>query len=231
MTPTLAVVIPTLDEAARLPALLADLRALTLPHDTVVADGGSRDGTAAAAGAAGARVVATAPGRGRQLRAGVAATTAPWLLVVHADARLAPAALAEAEALVRAGDRQRWGAWPLRFASPRRAFRVIEWGAGWRWRLFGLAYGDQGLVLHRELYERAGGYPSEPFMEDVALARRLARTGRAVRFRTPIGADPRRYLRQGIARRALGNAWLQARFLAGVPASRLARAYAPEPPP
>ena len=52
-SPVLAVVIPTLNEATRLPLLLSDLEALAVSAEIIVADGGSRDGTRKAAEAAG----------------------------------------------------------------------------------------------------------------------------------------------------------------------------------
>lgn len=63
-----SVIIPTLNEASFLPPLLDALNAQTLaPHEIIVADAGSTDGTVAAAEARGARVVPGGmPGRGQQ---------------------------------------------------------------------------------------------------------------------------------------------------------------------
>ncbi|MCS6931066.1 MAG: glycosyltransferase, partial [Acetobacteraceae bacterium] len=67
--PSLSIVIPTLDEASRLPRTLEALSeaASRFAMEILVADGGSADGTAALAAAAGARVVAAPRGRGAQL--------------------------------------------------------------------------------------------------------------------------------------------------------------------
>ncbi|MGH8572301.1 MAG: glycosyltransferase, partial [Gammaproteobacteria bacterium] len=73
---------PTLDEAPRLPRLLQDLTALTVSHEIIVADGDSADGTRAVAAARGCRIVASSRGRGSQLRAGVAAASGEWILVL-----------------------------------------------------------------------------------------------------------------------------------------------------
>ena len=92
MAAPLAVVIPCLEEADRLPLLLADLA--TAPRgliaECLVVDGGSSDGSGNLAQLAGARLLHSPLGRGRQLQRGIAASTAPWLLLLHADARLQP---------------------------------------------------------------------------------------------------------------------------------------------
>ena len=94
---SLSVVIPTLDEARRLPLLLDDLEALSdLVVETLVVDGGSTDGTDAIARDHGARVIAAPRGRGVQLLAGGTAARGHWIFFVHADCRLPPEA---AEAL------------------------------------------------------------------------------------------------------------------------------------
>jgi len=222
------VVIPTLDEAPRLPRLLHDLSTLTVPHEIIIADGGSRDGTAELAEARGCAVVRSAPGRGRQLQAGVGAARGDWLLVLHADARLTPAAVAEAETALSRPEVQ-FAAWPLAIEGPGAWLRLVERGAALRWRFFGLAYGDQGLLLRRTLYDAAGGYPDYRIMEDVVLARRLGRLARGVRFRHPILADGRRWRREGQVTASLRNVALLLLFLAGVGPERLARWYLPEP--
>jgi hypothetical protein len=150
------------------------------------------------------------------------------LLVLHADTRVSPEALAEAvEAL--ANHQVLCACWPLAIEGKGAWYRVIELGATLRWRLFGLAYGDQGLLVRRSLYHAAGGYPELGIMEDVALIRRLGRLAPIVRFRTPLLTDARRWAREGPVRGSLRNVALLLLYLAGAAPDRLARWYAPEP--
>jgi len=193
-----------------------------------VADGGSSDGTTDLAAAAGGTVVRSGPGRGRQLRAGVEASRGDWLLVLHADAHLAPEALAEAETAIGRPGLQA-ACWPLAIDAPGAWFRLVELGAALRWQLLGLAYGDQGLLLRRTLYDAAGGYPDTRIMEDVVLIRRLARLARVERFDHPIHADARRWRREGRLAGTVRNVTLLLLFYAGVAPDTLARWYLPEP--
>lgn len=226
----LSIVIPTLNEAARLPALLADLSRWPAGHEIIVADGGSTDGTADLAQAAGCRVVSCLAGRGTQLREGARLARGEWLLFLHADVRLSAEALDEAATAIRDPSCVA-AAWPLRLDIGGWPARLIEWGAAVRWRLAGLAYGDQGLLIRREVYHRVGGFPDLPLMEDVVLVRRLRREGGVRHFRLPIVADARRYLREGWLRRMGTNTWLLTLFSLGVPAERLVARYRPEPAP
>ena len=157
-------------------------------------------------------MVASPRGRGRQLRAGVAAAKGCWLLILHADARLSPPAVEEAERAVGQPE-VRHAAWPLRIDGEGWWLRWVERGAALRWRMLGLAYGDQGLLVRRDLYEAAGGFPDTAIMEDVILARRLGQLAPMTRFTHPIVADGRRWRREGAVRGSLRNLALLLLFL------------------
>ncbi len=221
----IGVVVPTLDEARHLPGLLADLERLrkVIPADVVVADGGSGDATPALATAGGARVIAAARGRARQLNAGAHAVRGEWLLFLHADSRL-PAAARRAllAALV---DESGLEAAVFRFAIdlPAPWKRFIELGQALRQRLLALPYGDQGLLIRRDLFQVVGGFPDIAIMEDVATIRRLGR--HRVRLRTlpaAIVTSGRRYRERGALRTWLANSLLISLYLMGVPPRWLA---------
>jgi rSAM/selenodomain-associated transferase 2/rSAM/selenodomain-associated transferase 1 len=239
--PTLSVVIPTLDEAERLPGLLQDLNELAesgglekdpgqdgperITMDIIVVDGGSTDHTPEIAKAAGAVVVTTSPGRGRQLRRGAEATSGRWLFFVHADSRLGPEARTEIRRFLSEDHCESFA--HLRFAldSPRRVHRIVEAGQRIRQRLFGLVYGDQGLVVSRTLYDRVGGHPEWPVMEDVGVIDRLNGVGRRRELSAELVTSPRRYDAEGAVRARLRNAALITLFRLGFPPARLARWY------
>jgi glycosyltransferase involved in cell wall biosynthesis len=79
-----AVVIPTLDEAQSIGAVLSEIPR-DLAREIIVVDGGSKDGTPAVAAAAGARVIAVGRGYGRACAAGVAAASAQARIIVFID--------------------------------------------------------------------------------------------------------------------------------------------------
>ena len=237
MPAPISVVVPTLDAAGELATALASLLPATeagLVREVIVSDGGSADGTLAIADEAGCRVVTGSAGRGAQLSRGAAAARGAWLLFLHADTVLSDGwGRAAASQLARPGQ-----AGVFRLAlKPEEAGRsgaslpprLVAGGANVRARLFGLPYGDQGLLLAQSLYAQVGGYdPDLPLFEDVDLVRRLRRArGRGALRLLPAYAitSPRRYERDGYARRVAANQMLLARYLAGASPARLAARY------
>ena len=225
--PGLSIVIPTLNEEGALPRLLSDLASLQVAHEVIVADGGSTDATVTEARAAGARALRAEGGRGAQLRAGAQIAAAPVLAFLHADARLGAAAVARLEAL--AVDPPPYPcAFGFRIDSSRRIYRLLEPGTNWRARFLGLPYGDQGLVIRGDEYWAAGGHPDQPLMEDVALARALARRGKKIHLLAEtLAVSPRRWERDGPLRRTVSNLTLLVRYLLGASPAGLAARYRP----
>lgn len=226
-TPWVSFVVPTLNEAARLPGLLDDLSAVDLPAEVVVADGGSADGTVELARERPrVRVVAAERGRGTQMNAGARAAGGEWLCFLHADVRMDGAARRDLERAVRSRDVAA-ATWRLAIDGSRPVYRVLEAGARLRHLLGGLAYGDQGLLVRREAFESVDGFPDEPLFEDVAIVRALRRRGELMRFPSALRVSPRRWEREGVLRGTLRNAMLISAYLAGAPPRRLARWYRP----
>ena len=225
MRAPVSVVIPTLDAAGTVGPCLAALSAGALDglvRELVIADGGSTDEIAAVADAAGAVLVVGAPGRGTQLAAGAAATSAPWLLFLHADTVLTPDWTAAVRRhIARTPERAGW--FRLAFDAPGAAPRLVAAWANARARFLGLPFGDQGLLIPRDLYCAVGGYPAQPLMEDVAIARALGRRRLAPLDAVAVTSFLR--YRGGWARRGLRNLTTQALYLAGVPPERLVARY------
>ena len=87
---SLSIIVPVLDEEARIGAALAALAPLRARGaEVIVADGGSRDRTVAIARPLADRVIDAPRGRGAQMNAGAAAASGDVLLFLHADTRAA----------------------------------------------------------------------------------------------------------------------------------------------
>ncbi len=218
----LDVVIPTLNAGGTLSRTLASL----LPGVAVtVSDGGSTDTTLAIAEAAGCRIVQGSAGRGRQLAAGAEAAVRPWSLFLHADTTVGSDGWrAVAGHMVQPDGGRRAASLRLAIDDPAWQARLIERGVAGRVRWLGLPYGDQGLLIHRDLYRAVGGYRDLPLMEDVDIMRRLGRE-RHVALEGEALTSAVRWQRRGWLGQTLLNLTCLSLYGLGVSAERIARLY------
>jgi rSAM/selenodomain-associated transferase 2 len=217
----LAIVVPTLDEEDTVRRFLP--AALAAADEVVVSDGGSRDATVEIARALGARVVTGPPSRGGPLNRGAAAAKAGILLFLHADTTLPPGG---AEAVRAAAARGApGGAFLLRFGADHPMPRLGSWLVSQRTRWLRVPLGDQAQWATRETFERLGGFPDWPLLEDVDFMRRLRRLPGFTVIEQPVTTGARRFVELGTVRTVAINWLIWLLFLCGVSPHRLARLY------
>jgi rSAM/selenodomain-associated transferase 2 len=190
---SVAVIVPTLNEHKTIEGCLRSIEGQNGLDSIVVADGGSTDGTRQLAEAMGAEVVQCAPGRGRQIRAGIARARAELLMILHADCRLRPGTLSVLLESLRRAPHVVGGAVTMRFDSARRRPRLIEWLNHLRLRLTGIAFGDQAQFVRREVLQAMGGFPDMMLMEDVELSMALKERGAILCMPDGVRVSPRRW--------------------------------------
>ncbi len=245
---SISIVVPMLNEAAALPALLCHLAGWRERGcELVLVDGGSDDDSVAIARAAGFRVVAAARGRARQMNAGARACSGAILLFLHADTRLPEAADAIVRGALaaaslgsdgqsredaspalpsrRARNTPAWGRFDVCIDGRPRMLRVVAALMNLRSRLTGIATGDQAIFVRRDVFEAVGGFPEQPLMEDVELSRRLLRVSRPACLRARVSTSGRRWEERGVWRTIFLMWRLRWAYWRGVAAERLAEAY------
>ncbi len=224
---TIGVVIPTLNEEAHLERLL--LRLKSLPHiaQIVVCDGGSSDSTHEIAQRNGATVVETIANRGAQMNAGARVCQSEIVWFLHADTfpaqsstRLITKALRNLQVV--------GGNFRLRFDTRSRGAHLVE-NIARVLRGFGVYYGDSGIWMRRETFEKIGGYENWPLFEDFDLVRRLEcfakrRGQKTLCLAPPLTVSSRRF-RGGVGRLLWRWCELQILFWLGVSPHVLARRY------
>ena len=218
----ISVIIPTLNEADRIAATVAQVRGLG-PCEIIVADGGSTDTTLDRAWEAD-RVLSTERGRGLQMNAGAAARSGDVLLFLHADCRLADGAL-EAITAALTDPRTVGGCFRQSIEADGWRYRVVESGNALRVRVLKWIYGDQALFVRRSTFEDLGGFRPVPLMEDLLFAKRLKRQGRVRLLDAYVQVSPRRWQQAGLIRQTIRNWTLIAALHLGVSPQRLAGFY------
>jgi rSAM/selenodomain-associated transferase 2 len=216
-----SVVIPVLNEAEVLPALILQLRRCAA--EIVFVDGGSHDASQALLAASGFRWFIAPRGRAVQMNAGVEAATGDVLMFLHADTTLPRTAISQVRAATRAGFVG--GAFAVRLDSSRPLVRFVGAVISWRSRLTGVATGDQVLFATRSSFDQVGGFPSLPLFEDVDFARRLRRAGPTTQLRPAVRTSARRWEQRGSLVTILKMWILRSLYYAGVSPRRLARHY------
>ena len=221
----LSIIIPCLNESAIVRKRLVALQGLRLAgHELILVDGGSDDGTRELAGPLVDRLIDSPPGRARQMNGGARAARGEILWFLHLDSRLPPGA---AQRVIDSAGGGGWGRFDVRLSGRHILFRLIERLMNLRSCISGIATGDQGIFVHRELFFALDGFPDIPLMEDIALSRRLKRRQRPVCLRPPLVTSSRRWERHGILRTVLLMWYLRLAYFLGASPDYLARQYRP----
>ncbi len=218
---SLSVVIPALDAAREVGAAV---RSAPAGAEVIVVDGGSLDRTVDEAKQAGAEVLCAPAGRASQLNRGAGTASGDTLLFLHADCRL-PGDAREQIGRILAVPETVGGWFPQRVAGGGALLRYGAAGANRRARWLRLPYGDQAIFTTRDAFERAGGFPPDPIMEDAGFARRLRRLGRLSPAASFVTTGAEHWERLGpVLTAALDYLTLTA-WLLEAPPARIARVY------
>jgi rSAM/selenodomain-associated transferase 2 len=221
----LSIILPVLNEAQQLPQVLECLGpARERGVEVIIVDGGSEDGTLAAAVRAGARLVNSPKGRARQMNAGARIAGGDVLLFLHVDTVLPE----HADQLIEAAicDRRRvWGRFDVDIRGRPWMLRVIAVLMNWRSRISGIATGDQAIFVVRSAFEAVGGFPDQPLMEYVELCKRLRVLSPPACLRARVVTSGRRWESRGVWRTIVLMWRLRWAYWRGVPPSVLANLY------
>ena len=221
----ISIVIPALNEAPYILQTLLALQSLRQSgHEVIVVDGTSHDGTERIAQSFSDQVIRSHRGRARQLNTGARIAKGEILLFLHADTTLPQSA----DRLIIDGMKttnRHWGRFDVRLSGKQPLLRIVESLMNWRSRLTGIATGDQGIFVLRDLFERVGGFPEIDLMEDVALSKLLKKNCRPLCLPQRVITSSRRWERNGVFRTILLMWYLRLVYALGANPRRLAQLY------
>ncbi|WP_158096064.1 TIGR04283 family arsenosugar biosynthesis glycosyltransferase [Cloacibacillus sp. An23] len=223
--PKLSIIIPMLNERRALPALLENLARLEgASHEVIFADGGSADGSRELAAKSGFRLADAPRGRARQMNAGAAAASGEVLLFLHADSRLPK----DCEALIFSTlERENCaaGCFRLRFDMRHPLMKICAFMSTFRVKHRQIAFGDQGIFVKKTLFDKLGGFPDIPLMEDYRFSETLARETKIAVADGYIETSARRFTDGGMLRTMWKMQKIQYLYRKGVAPEELLKLY------
>jgi rSAM/selenodomain-associated transferase 2 len=226
----ISIIIPTYNEADHIERTLQYL--LTLkeqPIEILVADGGSTDETVALA-AKHARVIYSGKGKGMQLNTAAKEAEGDILFFVHADMHIPHGALTAITKQIHVNDYDGGGflnVFSEHNEKIKRLGRIINFrirkGEQPEQCIF---YGDNGIFVRKDAFERLHGFKEIPIMEDYDLSIRMRSKYKVGVIKEPkLILSPRRQLKDGFIRTHLKWILIKKLYLLGMSPQKLADWY------
>ncbi len=218
----ISIIIPILNEAKILDRTLSQLQPELGHHELIIVDGGSTDKSVRIAAKYG-EVLTSVRGRAKQLNAGAAAATGDILLFLHADIWLESGALVAVETALSSG--YIGGGFHQKIEGKSILYRMIEIAGNIRGKYLKVFYGDSGIFVARTDFEKIGGFPDVPMLEEIEFSKDLRKFGKTTLIVPHIHLSARRWEAKGIIRTTLNNWLITLLYLIGVSPEKLAKLY------
>ena len=219
----ISVIVPVFNEERVLTARREYFGDLARQAEVIFVDGGSTDRSVAVLDGA-LRVIRAPKGRARQMNAGAAAAEQDILLFHHADNTIETGTLRMIEEQV-AAEGLAGGCLRQVIDQPGWLFRWIAWTGNVRARCRRIYYGDQGMFVRKDVFQKLGGFPECEIGEDVAFSKMLRRHGPVRMLPCPVTCSARRWLSQGVVKTTLINTRIKLGLMLGDEGQQLTEVY------
>jgi len=217
----ISVIIPTLNEESHVEKTLRSIMKQEGDYEVYVVDGGSTDNTVTIAKRY-TTVINSPRGRANQMNAGARLSKGDILLFLHSDTLLPDDAFREIKKKMRdatvAG-----GSFYIAFDADNFILRGVSFITRFNFRLF--HFGDQGIFVRRDVFQKLRGYKEMPIMEDYDFYKRLRTKGKVILIRMPVISSARRFTKKGVIRQLLLNKFVVLAYWAGVDIHTIKRFY------
>ena len=217
----ISVIIPTLNEESHIEKTLQSVIKQAGDYELFIVDGGSTDNTIAIAKRY-TSVIDSKRGRAIQMNAGASLCKGDILLFLHADTLLPDDAFRELRKRMR-DDTVSGGSFYIAFDADNFILRGISFITRFNFRLF--HFGDQGIFVRRDVFQKLHGYKDMPIMEDYDFYKRLMKQGQVILVRMPVISSARRFIKKGVIRQLLINKFVVLAYWAGVDVQTIKRFY------
>lgn len=218
----ISLIIPIYNEHSTIDAMLEQLDALPGNWEILFADGGSSDDTLEKIGQR-HTVLHCPKGRANQMNFAAKQATADVIWFVHCDSRIPSDAHSQiSRAISRGAD---WGCFHIGFDYDGPFMGCNTYFSNRRARK-GIAFGDQGIWIRKEVFESMGGFPDLPIMEDYEFSLRMKQAKHPIcQLPGCIITSGRRYETQFPPKTMWQMFWLRCLYRNGTDIQEIARRY------
>ena len=195
--------------------MLSDLSSIQEESEIIIVDCESEDKTIDIANIYGAKVfISKERNRGLQLDIGAKNSKGELLIFLHADTRLTHDWFKKINSFLE-GNKNIIYYFEFKINHKKIIYRVFEILVNIRSKYLKQPYGDQGLIMHRNIYFKNNGFRKIPLMEDVDFLRRLNNKKDLKQLNSPIFISARKWERTNIFLQAIKNWNFRRRWLKG----------------
>jgi len=239
----LSVIIPFLNESASIEKLLLNIDEVfpeiefvrgrrKLAYEFIFVDGGSIDETPKKINKhfqnkSNVFILESEKGRAKQMNIGALKANGDAYLFIHADTLL-PNTACHVLMDFFEQNKKVWGSFSISFDDNAIPFRLLSWMINRRSELTQVVTGDQALFVKRDNFEKLGGFPDIPLMEDVAITKKLRKYSSGFRCKDAVITSSRRWKHKGLLRTIMLMWFLRLAYVLGVSPKRLASWYYPD---
>lgn len=222
---SISIIIPVLNEQENIRSLLKLLQsARSYGAELVVVDGGSTDSSCEYAESLCDHLVHSGRGRARQMNAGAKIANGTVLWFLHADS-IPSDEIIERLMKVCAGGKSVWGRFNISMTGSHLLLKIVALMMNIRSRVTGIATGDQGIFMHRNLFEEVNGFPDLPLMEDITICSELKKSKMPLCCTEKLVTSSRRWEEKGILRTIVLMWWIRFAYAMGRDPEKLHQQY------
>jgi rSAM/selenodomain-associated transferase 2 len=191
-----------LNESENIRPFLEHLKTIVGDFEVILVDGGSTDDTIAEVEKYKSgfkhelKLIQTSKGRGRQMNSGAKVAKGDILLFLHVDSAPDKDSLPSIEKEIKTKNII-GGGMTQAFSDPDPFLRLSSNFGNMRTRLTKIFFGDYGIFIRKDIFQKIGGYDDIIFLEDVELSRKAKKYGKLKLLDRTIVTSPRRYQSQG----------------------------------
>lgn len=217
-----SIIIPVLNEKKNIAGIKEQLQCLKGDYEVILADGGSNADELPDADDS-YTVLSCERGRALQMNAAAEIAEGEVLLFLHCDSIIEAKALIDIEGFLAQGFDA--GCFTMEFDDDGFWLDVCAYLSNLRVKLLKIMFGDQGIFIKRSIFEKLGGFPDIPIMEDLQFSLDARKHIKIGQCGGRIITSARRFRKNGAFGTMMLMHWLKLLYFIGVDNKRINEMY------